>query len=136
MVISFPPINASLNFLSLILLLAGYFCIRSGRKDAHKIFMLLALLSSSAFLICYLIYHFKVGSVAYPYDDWTRILYFIILIPHVILATLMVPFILILVYHAAKQNWIKHVYWAKRVFPVWVYVSLSGVLVYLMLYQF
>lgn len=131
----FPTINASLNFLSLVFLVVGYVVIKKGHKKAHQLTMLLALLSSVIFLTCYLIYHYTVGSVAYPFMDWTRPLYFSILIPHVILAILMVPFIVALVYFAAVKNWPKHVKWARIVWPVWVFVSLTGVLVYLLLYR-
>ncbi len=130
-----PSVNASLNFLSLLLLVIGYVFIKKGHKQAHKITMVLALLSSSAFLTCYLIYHYTAGSVPYPFWDWTRPVYFGILIPHVILAVVMVPFIVTLVYYAIVKNWPMHVKWAKRVLPVWIYVSLTGVLVYLMLYR-
>lgn len=96
--------------------------------------MLAALVSSGLFLISYLIYHYYVGSVPYPYHDWTRPLYFIVLIPHVILAGLMTPFIFTIVILAFRENFEKHRRLAKIVWPVWMFVSLSGVAVYLMLY--
>ena len=89
-----PALNATLNGISAILLLFGYIYIRRGRKEIHRRFMLAALVSSLLFLTSYLIYHFNVGSVPYPHYDWTRPLYFAILIPHVILAALMVPFVI------------------------------------------
>ena len=135
MSILLPTINAGLNLLSFIFLMAGYIHIKKGRKKAHQKAMVLALLSSTAFLSCYLYYHYTAKSVPYPFFDWTRSVYFAILIPHVILATLMVPFIILLVYYAARQNWPLHAKWAKRVWPVWIYVSVTGVLVYLMLYR-
>lgn len=96
--------------------------------------MLGAVSASAIFLISYLIYHAKVGSVPYPYHDWTRTLYFAILIPHVIFAALMVPFILVLLRLAFKDKRDKHKRLARWVFPVWSFVSLTGVLIYYMLY--
>ncbi len=130
-----PTINAILNFISTIFLIFGYVNIRQGRKDLHKMFMLTALGSSALFLISYLIYHYNVGSVPYPYHDWTRPVYFIILIPHVILAALMTPFIFTVVWFAFKDNFARHRLLARWVWPVWIFVSVSGVIIYLMLYQ-
>lgn len=130
-----PALNAVLNGIATILLLLGYINIRRGRQQTHKKFMLAALIASAAFLTSYLIYHYEVGSVPYPYHDWTRPLYFGILIPHVILAALMTPFILIIVYRALKGQFEKHRWLARFVWPVWMFVSISGVIVYLMLYQ-
>ncbi|MDH3939232.1 MAG: DUF420 domain-containing protein, partial [candidate division Zixibacteria bacterium] len=87
------------------------------------------------FLTCYLIYHAEVGSVPYPHHDWTRPLYFAILVPHVILAALMVPFILITVWLAWREKFIRHRRLARLVWPVWLFVSISGVVIYLMLYR-
>ena len=131
-----PTINAILNFVSAVLLIMGYFAIKKGNREQHQKFMSLALISSALFLSCYLVYHYQVGSVAYPRHDWTRPLYFLILIPHVILAMIMTPFIALLVKHAVKKDFVRHKKLAKWVFPVWVYVSITGVLVYLMLYVF
>ena len=130
-----PALNAVLNGIATILLLFGYVNIRKGRQETHKKFMLAALVASAAFLTSYLIYHYAVGSVPYPYHDWTRPVYFAILIPHVILAALMTPFILIIVYRAFKGQFAKHRRLARFVWPVWMFVSVSGVIVYLMLYQ-
>jgi len=98
--------------------------------------MSMALLCSAIFLTCYLFYHYHVGSVPYTKHDWTRPLYFTILIPHVILAALMTPFIGIGVYYAIKKNFKKHKRLMRWVWPVWMYVSVTGVIVYLMLYVF
>lgn len=130
-----PALNAVLNGLSTILLLLGYINIRKGKADVHKKFMLAALVTSLLFLISYTIYHYQVGSVPYPYHDWTRPLYFIILIPHVILAGLMGPFIITIVVFAFRESFERHRRLAKIVFPVWLFVSITGVIVYLMLYQ-
>jgi uncharacterized membrane protein YozB (DUF420 family) len=97
--------------------------------------MLAALISSALFLTSYLIYHYSVGSVPYPRHDWTRIVYFAILIPHVILAAVMVPFILSAVYFAWKRQFDRHTRVTRRLWPVWVFVSISGIVVYLMLYR-
>ena len=131
-----PTINALLNSIATILLVFGFVNIKRKRANVHKKFMLAALFASALFLISYLIYHSQVGSNPYPHYDWTRTVYFIILIPHVILAALMTPFIVILVWRAWKQDFAKHKKLARWVWPVWIYVSISGVLVYLMLYQF
>ncbi len=129
-----PVVNASLNFLSAVLLTFGYVNIKRGNRARHKKFMLAALVSSACFLTCYLIYHYAVGSVPYPYHDWTRPIYFAILIPHVILAALMVPFILIVVWRAFHEDFIRHRRLARKVWPVWMFVSVSGIVVYVMLY--
>lgn len=93
-----------------------------------------ALVSSTLFLISYLIYHYRAGSVPYPYHDWTRVLYFVILIPHVILAAVMVPFIIAAVYFAIRGRFDKHTRITRWLWPVWMFVSISGVIVYIMLY--
>ena len=130
-----PTVNAILNGTAGILLLLGYIQIRKGNRDTHKKFMLTALAVSLLFLTSYVIYHIQVGSVPYPYHDWTRPVYFIILIPHVILAIVMGPFIIIAVRHALKDNIEKHKRFVRWVFPVWMYVSVTGVVIYLMLYR-
>ena len=130
-----PTVNALLNALAACLLLWGYVMIRRGRRDTHKKIMLSALVVSAAFLTTYLIYHAQVGSVPYQHHDWTRPLYFAILIPHIILAGLMVPFIVALVTFALRGNFTRHKRLARWVWPVWMFVSVSGVAVYLMLYH-
>ena len=130
-----PTVNAILNGTAGILLLLGYIQIRKGNRDTHKKFMITALAVSLLFLTSYVIYHIQVGSIPYPYHDWTRPVYFIILIPHVILAIVMGPFIVIAVRHALKDNIEKHKRFVRWVFPVWMYVSVTGVVIYLMLYR-
>ena len=130
-----PTLNALLNFASAVLLLIGYIDIRKGRKELHKAFMLAALIVSAAFLVSYTVYHFNTGSHPYPYFDWTRPVYFAILIPHVILAALMSPFILWGVINAARSRFEMHKRIMRIVWPVWMFVSVTGVIVYLMLYQ-
>ena len=129
-------VNAILNGLCSIMLIMGFIKIKSGDKVSHKKFMIFALFISVLFLISYLTYHYYVGSVPYPYHDWTRPLYFGILIPHVILAGLNVPFIITLVYFAFKGKFINHKKLAHWVWPSWMYVSVTGVIIYFMLYIF
>lgn len=130
-----PVLNASLNTLSTVLLIQGYRRIKEQDRQGHKRYMLSALISSALFLVSYLVYHYLVGSVPYPRHDWTRPLYLAILIPHVILAAGMVPFIFILVWRAWREDFARHRRLARWVWPVWIFVSISGVVVYLMLYQ-
>ncbi len=129
-----PTLNATLNLISAILLLFGYINIRRGERERHKRFMIAALITSTLFLTSYLIYHANVGSVPYPYHDWTRPVYFTILIPHVLLAALMTPFIVVVVWRAWKGSFDKHRKLARIVWPVWMFVSVSGVVIYAMLY--
>ena len=127
-------LNVLLNITSATLLVLGYVQIKRGNKERHKKFMLAALTSTVLFLTSYLTYHYFVGSVPYPYHDWTRLLYFTILIPHVTMAALQLPFIIILVWRAFHDDFQKHKRLARIVWPVWMFVSVSGVTVYLMLY--
>jgi putative membrane protein len=128
-------VNASLNFVSAVLLMLGYLAIKRGNQERHRAIMISALISSALFLVSYLVYHANVGSVPYLRHDWTRPLYFIILIPHVALAGIMVPFILAAVYYALKGRFDRHTRITRRLWPVWMFVSVSGVVVYLMLYH-
>lgn len=130
-----PTLNASLNSFSALLLLAGYIAIKKGKRDLHRNLMISALVVSAGFLTSYLIYHFHVPSKKFPDLGWIKTVYLLILIPHIILAAVMVPMILKTFWHAYKQDWIKHKKIAKLTFPIWMYVSVTGVIVYLMLYQ-
>ena len=130
-----PTLNATLNFISSVFLLLGYLQIRKGNRGNHKKLMVSALVTSALFLISYVIYHYNAGSVPYPYHDWTRPLYFTLLIPHIILAAVQTPFILYIVYQAFKENFEKHKRLAKYVWSVWMFVSVTGVLIFLMLYK-
>ena len=103
-----PAVNATLNSTCALLLSVGLILIKSGRRKAHQRVMIAALFTSLLFLTTYLVYHFNVGSVAYPYYDWTRPIYFAILIPHVILAVVMTPFILLLVFRALRGEFDRH----------------------------
>lgn len=130
-----PTINATLNCISAILLIFGYRFIKRGHRSAHQKCMIAALSVSALFLISYVIYHAEVGSIPYPYHDWTRPVYFVILIPHVILAAVMVPFVLTTVWLAWREKFSTHRRLARIVWPVWFFVSISGVVIYMMLYR-
>jgi putative membrane protein len=128
-------LNAMLNLASAILLMTGRIEIKRWRADRHKRIMLSAMFTSMLFLVSYSIYHAIVGSVPYSRYDWTRSLYFTILVPHVILAGAIVPFIILAIYYALSQRFDKHKRLVRIVWPVWMFVSLSGIAVYLMLYR-
>lgn len=130
-----PAINASLNAIATILLGSGYVAIKRGNKELHKKLMISALVVSAAFLACYLIYHYHAGSKPFPDLGWIKTVYLIILVPHIILAAVMVPMILKTFWHAFRGEWESHKKIARWTFPIWMYVSLTGVVIYLMLYQ-
>ncbi len=130
-----PTLNATLNTISAFALGAGFIFIKRGQREYHRRAMLAACICSLLFLTSYLIYHQQVGSVPYPHHDWTRPLYFAILIPHVILAGIMLPFILALLWLAWHNRFDRHKRLARWVFPGWVFVSVSGIAIYFMLYQ-
>lgn len=130
-----PTLNATLNATSFVLLMAGWFLIKSGRRQAHKWCMIAALVMSAAFLTSYVIYHLQVGSVPFQKTGWIRTLYFLVLIPHIILAIAIVPMILITVSRALSNKFDRHKKIAKITLPLWLYVSVTGVIVYVMLYQ-
>jgi uncharacterized membrane protein YozB (DUF420 family) len=130
-----PTLNALLNFVSAVLLVIGRIQIKKSRADRHQKIMISALISSTLFLTSYLIYHGAVGSVPYERFDWTRPIYFAILIPHVILAGLMAPFIIMAVYYALRKKFDRHRRLVRWVWPVWMFVSVSGIVVYAMLYH-
>lgn len=131
----FPTLNAILNATSGVFLVAGYLFIRRRNINAHRACMVAALIASVLFLICYLIYHYNVGSTKFQGPDWARTLYFVVLIPHTILAALMVPFIITTVIRAFRGQFDRHRKVARWTFPVWLYVSVTGVIVYFMLYH-
>lgn len=129
-----PALNAGLNALSVALLLAGYLRIRRGDRTGHRRFMLAALAVSALFLVSYSVHHAQVGSVPYPRHDWTRTLYLAVLIPHVVLAAALVPGVALVVYRAWRKRFAQHRRLARWVWPAWLFVGVSGVAVYLMLY--
>lgn len=130
-----PTLNASLNSIAGVLLLLGYISIKQGKRDLHRNLMISALIVSALFLTSYLIYHYHVPSKKFPDLGWIKTVYFLVLFPHIILAVVMVPMILKTFWHAYKQEWEKHKKIARITFPIWMYVSVTGVIVYLMLYQ-
>lgn len=130
-----PAVNATLNAISGILLLIGYSRIKAGRRDQHKTWMIAAFISSSLFLISYLVYHAQVGSVPFTRQGFVRPLYFTVLITHVILAAAVVPMILLTLTRGLKGRFAQHRRIARWTFPIWMYVSVTGVLVYVLLYK-
>lgn len=140
-VMTLPAVNASLNGLATVLLLTGYWLIKTGRRDAHKVVMLSAFGTSSLFLVCYLVYHFALHAYTgesgkkFPGVGPIRMVYFAILISHVTLAFTLVFLPLMTLYRAWKQQWERHRAIARITFPIWVYVSVTGVIIYLMLYH-
>ena len=130
-----PAVNAALNSLSAILLVGGYLFIRSRNIKAHKTCMLSAFGSSILFLASYLIYHYQVGSVPFKGQGGIRLVYFTILLTHTILATTVVPLALVTLFRAFKERFDAHRRIARWTFPIWLYVSVTGVIVYWMLYQ-
>ncbi len=129
-----PALNAALNSLSAIFLCAGYFFIRSGNRAAHRRCMLAAVACSSLFLTSYLVYHFQVGSIGFKGQGWIRPVYFTILITHTILATAVVPLALVTLVRALRERFDAHRRIARWTLPIWLYVSATGVGIYLMLY--
>ena len=130
-----PALNASLNALASVFLVVGYVLIRSGRRDAHRRSMLLALTTSALFLVSYVIYHANAGSVPFRGTGVIRIVYFAILIPHVILAVTILPLALVTAARGLRGDYPRHVRIARWTLPLWLYVSVTGVIVYLMLYR-
>ncbi len=129
-----PAVNALLNGTSALLLTVGYVCIRRKKVVAHKTCMATAFVVSSLFLVTYLTHHYRSGSVPFAGEGWLRGVYFGVLIPHVVLAALVVPLALTTIHHGWTSRFDKHVRIAKWTLPIWLYVSVSGVLVYWMLY--
>ncbi|WPU63810.1 DUF420 domain-containing protein [Peredibacter starrii] len=130
-----PSLNAFLNTIAGVLLLIGYIAIKQGKRELHKKLMFSALVVSAAFLTSYLIYHYHVPSKKFPDLGWIKTVYFLILFPHIILAAVMVPMILKTFWHAFREEWESHKKIAKITFPIWMYVSVTGVIVYFMLYH-
>jgi len=132
-----PALNAFLNGTSAVLIGTGYYFIRSGRRDAHRRMMLTAFVTSTLFLISYLYYHLvlRAGVTHFQGEGFWRPLYFSILISHTFLAVVVVPLILITLYRALSGNLPKHRAIARYTFPIWMYVSVTGVVIFLMLYK-
>jgi len=132
---SHAALNASLNGVSAILLAGGYAAIRSGKVAVHKRFMISAFAVSSTFLVSYLIYHYRVGHVAFQGQGWIRPVYFVLLLTHTVLAIVIVPMILVTLRRAWLERFDRHRIIARWTLPLWFYVSVTGVIVYLMVYQ-
>jgi putative membrane protein len=130
-----PALNAVLNATSAILLSAGYRFIRRRQITAHKRCMLAACATSALFLMSYLTYHYYVGSMPFRGQGWVRPLYFTILISHTALAATIVPLALMTLFRAWKADFRKHARLARWTWPIWMYVSVTGVIIYVMLYQ-
>jgi len=131
-----PVLNATLNGLSFLILMLGFYFIKNKKVTAHKTCMLTALSVSVLFLISYLTYHFNVGSVRYTKQGWVRPAYFTILFTHTALAITLVPMVSVTLFRALKERFDKHRKIAQWTLPVWMYVSVTGVVIYLMLYKF
>ena len=132
---SLPPVNASLNGACTILLICGFVAIRSGKIRLHRAFMIAAVACSGLFLVLYLYFHFHVGVVRFSGQGWIRPVYFAILISHTILAVVIVPLVLITLARALRKNFTQHRAIAKWTLPIWLYVSITGVIVYWLLYR-
>jgi len=131
----FPVINATLNGASAVLLTTGRVFIGRGRVSAHRACMLTAVATSSLFLASYLYYHAHVGSVHFPGQGWSRPLYFTILISHTLLAAAVVPLVIITMTRGLRARFDRHRALARWTFPIWLYVSITGVVIYFMLYR-
>ena len=130
-----PHLNAILNALAACFLVGGFMFIKADNRDAHQRCMIIALIISSLFLISYVIHRFYVPIFVFQGDGVVRIFYYILLISHVFLAIIIVPMIAVTVIRALRERFIAHKKIAKWTWPIWMYVSISGIIVYLMLYQ-
>jgi len=130
-----PALNALLNLSSAICLVCGYRAIKSGRRETHRRFMIAAFSCSVVFLLSYLAYHFQVGSVAFSGQGPVRTVYLTILATHTVLAVVVAPMAIATLKRALGGHFDLHKKMARLTFPAWIYVSLTGVVVYLMLYQ-
>lgn len=131
-----PTLNASLNSLTTLLLVSGYIFIKQGMKRAHIISMLTATSTSGLFLISYIIYHHYHGDTLFLTQGWIRPVYFSILVSHILLSIALVPMVFFTLYHAAKSQFKKHQKIARLTFPIWIYVSVTGVLIYIFVHYF
>ena len=131
-----PLVNATLNWISATLLSAGYLLIRRGRIAQHRACMLAAFATSTLFLISYVVYHAHTGSRPFPGQGRVRALYFTILVSHVVLAASILPLAIVTLARALRGRFDRHAAIARWTLPIWLYVSVTGVIVYLMLYRF
>jgi uncharacterized membrane protein YozB (DUF420 family) len=132
---SLPLVNALLNGLATILLVCGYVAIRSGRIQVHRRLMISAFATSVLFLISYLIYHAHAGSRPFPGRGAIRTVYFTILISHIVLAAVIPPLAAVTLWQGLRSRFERHVRIARWTLPLWLYVSVTGIVVYWMLYQ-
>ncbi|MBI3458486.1 MAG: DUF420 domain-containing protein [Candidatus Rokubacteria bacterium] len=130
-----PAVNAFLNGTSAILLTVGFLCIRRKNVAAHRASMLSAFGVSALFLVSYLVYHYQAGSVPFQGRGWIRPVYFTLLLSHIVLAALIVPLALLTIHRAWTERFDRHRRIARWTLPIWLYVSVTGVLVYWMLYH-
>lgn len=131
----FPALNASLNGASAVLITSGRLLIRKQKTKLHRACMITAVVTSSLFLISYLYYHSHVHSVHFPGQGWVRPVYFTILISHTLLAVTVVPLVIMSLSYGLREKFDRHRRIARWTFPIWLYVSITGVVVYIMLYQ-
>jgi uncharacterized membrane protein YozB (DUF420 family) len=131
----YPVLDASLNATTAVLLIVARRMIKQGRMAMHRALMLAALVTSSLFLISYLYYHAHVGSVRFQGQGWSRPVYFTILISHTMLAAAVVPLVIITLSRALRERFDRHRLIARWTYPIWLYVSVTGVVVYVMLYH-
>ncbi|TAJ07465.1 MAG: DUF420 domain-containing protein [Planctomycetota bacterium] len=131
-----PSINALLNTTASLLLVCGLVAIKSGRRELHARLMFAAACASAAFLACYLYYHFAIQTTM-PYREtgWKKSAYLVLLLTHTVLAVVNVPLVLRTFWLAHREDWERHKRWAKITFPVWLYVSVTGVVIYFVLYH-
>ena len=131
-----PVVNATLNGLSALLLGCGYYFIRQGRREAHRNCMISALGTSTLFLACYLTYHFTVRTITHFRDPaWFRPIYLTLLLTHTLLAVVIVPLVLMTLWRAVRGRFDAHKRLARWTWPLWMYVSVTGVVIYLLLYR-
>ena len=130
-----PAVNATLNTISALLLATGYLCIRLRRVDAHRRCMLAAFATSTLFLVSYLVYHYYVGSVPFTRQGPIRAVYFATLVSHIVLAALILPLALVTLARALGGRFTRHAAIARWTLPIWLYVSVTGIAVYWMLYR-
>ncbi len=130
-----PAFNATLNATSAVLLVSGLIVIRAKRVGAHRAFMVAACLVTATFFVSYLLYHAQVGSVKFLGTGWMRPVYFAILISHTTLAIVIVPLVLRTLFLATRERFAEHKRLARWTFPLWLYVSVTGIVVYWMLYH-
>lgn len=132
---SLPAVNASLNAIATVLLIAGYVCIRRRRITAHRRVMIAAFTTSVLFLVSYVVYHANAGSRPFPGTGPIRTVYFVILVSHIVLAAIVPLLAALTLWRGLTARYDRHVRLARWTLPIWLYVSITGIVVYLMLYQ-